>query len=190
MIPINLIRQYHFCPRIVYFNLLTNIKPIYPRHVSLGEDYHKIQEKLSRYRRFKKLHIDFKEIIIDKYFEDKELEIVGKIDTALITQDEIIPIEFKQKSGKKPTFGHILQLYGYGYLLSKAYSLEFKQAFIFYDQNLKLHHINITQKTKDQFFKTLQNIKDILEDEIFPNSNANEAKCSQCEYINFCDDRI
>jgi len=46
MIPINLIRQYHFCPRIVYFNLLTNIKPIYPRHVSLGDAYHQMQEKL------------------------------------------------------------------------------------------------------------------------------------------------
>jgi len=190
MIPINLIRQYHFCPRIVYFNLLTNIKPIYPRHVSLGEDYHKIQEKLSRYRRFKKLHIDFKEIIIDKYFEDKNLEIVGKVDIVLITKNEVIPIEFKQKSSKKPTLGHILQLYGYGYLLSKAYGLEFREAFIFYEQNIKLHHINITPKIKDKFFKTLSSIKKILEDAVFPNCSADENKCSQCEYINFCDDRI
>jgi CRISPR-associated exonuclease Cas4 len=190
MIPINLIRQYHFCPRIVYFNLLTNIKPIYPRHVSLGLDYHKIQEKLSKYRKFKKLNIKYKDIIIDKYFEDEKLQIAGKIDLALICEDEIIPIEFKNINTKKPTYAHVLQLFGYGYLLSQNYNLKFKQAFIIYDNNIKLHHINITPKIKKEFIKTLENIKHILDNGVFPNSSATETKCSQCEYINFCDDRI
>jgi len=34
---------------------MTDIRPAYPRHVSLGEDYHAVQEKLSRHRKFKKL---------------------------------------------------------------------------------------------------------------------------------------
>ena len=76
IIPINLIRQYHFCPRIVYFALLTNIKPIYPRHVDLGIRYHNIQDKLSKYRKFKKLNINYKEILLNKYFEDIDLELI------------------------------------------------------------------------------------------------------------------
>ena len=36
MIQVNLIRQYIFCPRIVYFNLLSNIKPVYPLDNSIG----------------------------------------------------------------------------------------------------------------------------------------------------------
>jgi CRISPR-associated exonuclease Cas4 len=189
MIPINLIRQYHFCPRIVYFNLLTNIKPIYPKHVQLGVEYHNLQEKLSKNRKFKKLNIDYKKVILDKYLENHTLDIVGKVDLALITETSVIPIEFKNID-RKPSYSHILQLYGYGYLLSCEYDLEFKEAFVVYSNNLKLHHINITPKIKKDFIKTLDNIKNILDKGIFPNSSASEAKCSQCEYINFCDDRI
>ena len=84
MIPINLIRQYKFCPRIVYYNLLTNIKPIYPRQVNLGSDYHELQEEMLKSRKFKKFHIDFEEIISDKYFENENFNICGKVDLAFI----------------------------------------------------------------------------------------------------------
>ena len=109
MIPVNLIRQYIFCPRIVYFNLLTNIKPFYPRHVSLGEDYHKLQEKLSKNRKFKKLNIIYDDIILDKYIENTDFNICGKVDLALICHNEIVPIEFKDTQDKKPSYSHILR---------------------------------------------------------------------------------
>jgi CRISPR-associated exonuclease Cas4 len=190
MIPINLIRQYHFCPRIVYYNLLTNIKPIYPRHVSLGEDYHKIQEKLSKNRKFKKLKIYYEKMIINKYLEDESLEISGIIDLALITKTSVIPIEFKENLTKKPNYSHILQLYGYGYLLQKNFNLDFTQAFIIYDKGIKFHHINITSKIKESFLNTLEKIKKIINHGILPSSSATDKQCSQCEYLNFCDDRI
>jgi len=190
MIPVNLIRQYHFCPRIVYFNLLTNIKPVYPRHVSMGEDYHKIQEKLSRHRKFKKLNIHYDKIVIGKYIEDTHLGIVGKVDLALLSKTQVIPIEFKQQYTHKPTFGHMLQLYGYGYLLAQYYDLDFNKAFVIYQNNIKLHQIQITDTIKQSFMDTLDKIKQIESSGVFPNSSANEYKCSQCEYLNFCDDRI
>jgi len=189
MIPINLIRQYHFCPRIVYFSLLTNIKPIYPRHVSLGVDYHKLQEKLSKNRRFIKLHISYNEILQEKYIEDEKLDICGKVDLAFISDNEVIPCEFKNIASK-PSHSHILQLYGYGILLQNEYNKKLSQGFIFHSNNLKLNHIQFNKKIKKDFFKTINNIKQIVSTNILPNSSANENKCGQCEYLNFCDDRI
>jgi len=190
MIPINLIRQYNFCPRIVYYNLLTNIKPIYPRQVSLGLDYHKAQEELSKNRKFKKLKIDYNKVIIEQYIEDETLNILGKVDLALLNDKEIIPIEFKDINSKKPSYSHILQLYGYGLLLSKEYNKEFNRAIIIYSNNMKLFNINITPKIKKDFFETLRNIEKIVDNNILPNSSANDKKCTQCEYINYCDDRF
>jgi len=189
MIPINLIRQYHFCPRIVYFALLTNIKPVYPRHVSLGVDYHKLQEKLSKHRRFKKLHISYNEILQEKYIENEKLDICGKVDLAFISDDEIIPCEFKNISSK-PSYSYILQLYGYGVLLKNKYDKNLSQGFIFHSNNLKLDHIQFNSKIEKDFLQTIKNIKQIVSNNILPNSSANELKCSQCEYLNFCDDRI
>lgn len=189
MIPINLIRQYKFCPRIVYYSLLTNIKPIYPRQVSLGSDYHELQEQMLKSRKFKKFHIDFEEIISDKYFEKEALNICGKVDLAFLCKDEIIPCEFKHID-KKPSYSHILQLVGYGIILEKEYEKDFKNAFIIYGNNMKFHKIEITQKYKKDFFDVIKNIEQILKDDLLPNSSANESKCLQCEYLNFCDDRF
>ncbi len=190
MIAINLIRQYRFCPRIVYYILLTNIKPIYPRQVLLGSDYHHLQEELSKTRKFKKLRIEYDEIILDKYYEDEQLNICGKVDLALICRDEVVPIEFKWIDSKRPSYSHVLQLYGYGLLLSRVYDREFKRAVISYSNNMKLFHIEITPQIREDFFKTLRAIEQIVQNDILPHSSAGEAKCSQCEYLNYCDDRF
>lgn len=190
MIPINLIRQYFFCPRIVYYNLLTNIKPFYPLHVNMGLEFHKMQTKLSKNRKFQKLKIDFEYILMDKYFEDEKLGICGKVDLALICKDEIVPIEFKFANNKKPAYSHILQLFGYGKLLSDNFDKDFKQAVIIYDKYVKIFKIQITKKLEQDFLNTLNKIKQIKENNLLPQSSASEAKCTQCEYINYCDDRI
>lgn len=190
MIPINLIRQYLFCPRIVYFNLLTNIKPLYPRHVDLGVDYHNLQNKLSKNRKFLKLNIKYEEILINRYLEDTILEIGGLVDIAFICKNEVIPMEFKDIEYKKPNLGHKLQLIGYGLLLEKNFNKPFKRAIVSFGNNLKFYEFKATSNLKDRFFEVLNSIKDIQNSEIFPNSSATENKCSQCEYLNYCDDRI
>jgi len=189
MIPINLIRQYKFCPRIVYYNLLTNIKPIYPRQVSLGVDYHNLQEEMLKSRKFKKFHIEYEEILSDKYFENEVLNICGKIDLAFLTKDEVIPYEFKHINSK-PSYSHILQLVGYGILLEKEFQKEFKTAFIVYSNNMKFYKIDITKKHKIDFIEVLKSIEKIVKNDILPNSSANENQCIQCEYLNYCDDRF
>lgn len=189
MIPINLIRQYMFCPRIVYYSLLTNIKPIYPRQVSLGNDYHELQNELLKSRKFKKLDIDYDVVISDKYFENTDLNICGKVDLAFSCKDEIIPIEFKHIE-KKTSYSHVLQLIGYGKLLENKYNKKFEKAFIIYGNNMKFHKIDITQKYIEDFYKVINGIEEILKNDILPNSDANESKCIQCEYLNFCNDRF
>jgi CRISPR-associated exonuclease Cas4 len=189
MIPVNLIRQYKFCPRIVYYNLLTNIKPIYPRQVKLGEEYHTLQDEMLRSRKFKKLNIDYIETLHNCYMYSTTLDICGKVDLAFITKEEIIPCEFKDIESK-PSYSHILQLVGYGILLKREYKKEFRQAFIIYSNNIKFHRVNITSKHEKDFFNVIKSIKGIVSDEILPNSSADQNKCSQCEYLNYCDDRF
>jgi CRISPR-associated exonuclease Cas4 len=189
MIPINLIRQYKFCPRVVYYNLLTNIKPIYPRQVSLGEEYHNLQNEMVNSRKFKKFHIEYDEILSEKYIEDSELNICGKVDMAFISKYEVIPCEFKHIA-KKPSYSHILQIVGYGILLEKKYQKSFKQAFIIHSNNMKFYHIDITENNKKDFFEIVKEIENIVQNNILPNSSADGQKCIQCEYLNYCDDRF
>ena len=189
MINVSLFRQYHFCKRIVYFSLLTNIKPVMPKHTEFGKDFHQKETKLSKARKFKKLNIDFIEVLTDLYIESEKLDINGVVDLCFITESEVVPVEFKYSS-KKPSFAYRLQVVGYGKILEEKYNKPFKRGYIIYDNNLKYHSIALHKNLEDRFFKTLQSIKDIEKEGIFPNSSADESKCLQCEYLNFCDDRF
>jgi len=189
MININLVRQYLFCPRIVYFNLFTNIKPVYPKQVSFGVEYHFLQEKLSKNRKFKKLNIQYNEVILDKFFESEKYGIQGKVDIAFISKDEVVPMEFKNIL-KKPSFSYIMQVVGYGLLLEENYNKDFKRGFVIYGNNLKFYSFFMDDRLKSKFFNIISEIKNIENNGLFPNSSASDNKCLQCEYLNFCDDRF
>ena len=189
MIALNLIRQYRFCPRIVYYYLLTDIKPVYPRHVSMGEAFHELQTKLSKNRRFAKLRIDYDEVLHKKYIESDRLGICGEVDLALIG-NEVVPIEYKHLKRKRVSFGHILQLYGYGLLLREHYGKPFERALIIYGNKLKFEQIETTPQIETAFFETLKAIRQIAQTGVMPNSSASEPQCKQCEFLNFCDDRF
>jgi radical SAM protein with 4Fe4S-binding SPASM domain len=55
---------------------------------------------------------------------------------------------------------------------------------------MKIFNVEIKNKIKDDFFKILKDIEQIEKNNILSHSNADDKKCSQCEYLNFCDDRI
>lgn len=190
MIALNLFRQYIFCPRIVYFKVLTDINPHYPYYVKEGNEYHDKQELLSKNRKFKKLNIDFDEKILNSYFEDKGYDICGIVDLAIYNEIEIYPIEFKLNLTKNIPLGHKLQLYGYGLLLSKEFNKISNRGFIIYSNNSKAKEIEFNASLKNEFFKVLDSIKKIIDNGNMPFSSATENKCSQCEYINFCNDRF
>lgn len=61
---------------------------------------------------------------------------------------------------------------------------------IVYSNNVKVFNIEVTSKHKEDFLKTVNSIKNMLNSAILPDSSASEAKCLQCEYLNFCDDRF
>ena len=189
MIPVNLIRQYIFCPRIVFYNLLTDIKPQFPRHVSFGTEYHTLQDELLKNRRFKKLNINYREIVTGKYFSMQDPGIGGIVDLGFVCEDEVVPVEYKFIDGK-PSLSHKLQLAAYGKLMSEYYGLPARRGIIIYSNNIKFYQVVFSREIWNKLQKVIAGIQKIVDTEIFPDSSATEKQCSQCEYLNYCNDRI
>ena len=188
-IPVNLIRQYIFCPRIVFYNLLTDIKPQFPRHVSMGSEYHMLQDELLKNRRFKKLNIKYKEVVSGKYFAMENPPLGGIVDLGFVCENEVIPVEYKFID-TKPSLSHKLQLAAYGKLMSEHYKLPVNRGIIIFSTNIKFYQVPFTPEIWKKLDRTITGIQKILDSEIFPDSSASEKQCSQCEYLNFCNDRI
>ncbi len=190
MIQVNLIRQFIFCPRIVYFNLLSNIKPVYPLHVAQGNLYHNKQNKLFAIRDFAKLNLSYKEKLNNIYLEDEDLFLCGVIDTCFICEDEVVVVEYKDTNKSIIPHSHKMQLTAYSLLLSKKYNKKCNRGIIIYGNNMKYKEVQITEAYIKQLQEILSKINKMVEKAIFPDSPASEKKCLQCEYLNYCDDRF
>lgn len=190
MIQINLIRQYIFCPRIVYFNLLSNIKPVYPLHVLHGNKYHSKQDTLFSIRDFKKFHIDYKEKVNNLYLESDTYGLCGIVDTFFICDSEIIVLDYKNTNKSSISYSHKMQLTAYSLLLSEKYGKPCNRGIIAYGNNMKFIEVKILENDIKNLEKILLQINIMLEKAVFPDSSAGENKCLQCEYLNYCDDRF
>lgn len=187
-IPIHLLRQYSFCERIPNFQELLKLNPPRPQWVKQGEELHKKQQKVFKNRTLKRFGLEAAKQDFNITVDSSSLQLHGIVDSVLITDEQIYPIEFKL-AGKKPTKGQLLQLTAYGMLLEKTYKLPCKTGFILYEERGKTHTVNFTEKSKQQVKNVRNKIIKGLENALMPHSSATASQCTQCEYLNYCNDR-
>ena len=187
-LPINLIRQYCFCPRIPYFQELLKLDPPRPLWVKQGEDFHLKQEKVFKYRTLKRFHLEQAKQEFNVFVSADNLQLHGVIDSVLLSADAIYPIEFKL-NGYKPNKGQILQLTAYAMVATQKYDLPCDKGFILYTNKGKTNPIVFKSKDKEQVIFIRDRILDNLEKSYLPDSPATPAQCTQCEYLNHCNDR-
>ncbi|MDD2974355.1 MAG: CRISPR-associated protein Cas4 [Aliarcobacter cryaerophilus] len=188
-LPIHLIRQYLFCPRVVYFLEVLSIPKVSPIWVKEGENYHKSQEKLFKKRtlaRFKLENASFWQNVNLSY---SDLNFYGICDALIISDTNIYPVEIKLH-GQKPTKAQKMQLIAYGVLAEKIYKKDFNLGFISFEKNAKTVPINVNNDMKQEVQKIVNEIINLIKSEKLPYSNAEDEKCTQCEFLNYCNDRF
>ncbi|WP_419234369.1 CRISPR-associated protein Cas4 [Aliarcobacter cryaerophilus] len=188
-LPIHLIRQYLFCPRVVYFLEVLSIPKESPIWVKEGENYHKSQEKLFKRRTLSRFNLENADFWQNVNLSYSDLNFYGICDALIISDTNIYPVEIKLH-GQKPTKAQKMQVIAYGILAEKKYKKEFNLAFISFEKNVKTVPINVDIKMKQDVQKTVNEIINLIKSEKLPYSNAEDEKCTQCEFLNYCNDRF
>ena len=67
-VPVNLIRQWCYCPRVVYYIELTNIPIHRPIWVKQGEDFHQLEEKLWQRRNLSRFDLKKGKTYISSFY--------------------------------------------------------------------------------------------------------------------------
>ena len=75
-------------------------------------------------------------------------------------------------------------------LLEEKYSTNITKGFILYGKKGKTIPIEITQGRRKTVLDFLEKIISSGNKGVIPASDASTNKCSQCEYLNFCADRM
>ena len=188
-IPASLLRQQLFCPRIPFFQEIMGFTPEQPFWVAQGNSFHSRQKKLSSFRGFSRFALEKGKNHFDCTMCSEKLGLHGVADLVIETDNEIFPVDFKTEH-KKIYKGQVLQVIAYGQLASEHFGKPFCKAFILSEKQGKTIAYNFDASWQILLNETIEKIRNIFKKGIMPDSPASRKKCIQCEYLNFCNDRL
>jgi CRISPR-associated exonuclease Cas4 len=187
-LPVHLLRQHRFCPRVPWFQELLNFKPPQPQWVRQGVAFHQHQESVFRHRTLKRFGLEQASKHFHLPVQSGRWQMHGIVDCALETETAVYAVEIKM-AGRKPAKGHILQVVAYGLLLADMRAKPCPRAFVVIEQRGKTWPVEIMPSHIDQVIRIRNEILNNLERACMPDSAATDAQCTQCEYLNHCNDR-
>lgn len=187
-VPVSLLRQYCFCPRIVFFSEIMGVSPASPMWVSQGVDNHLRQSMLEKRRGLAKFGLEKAEKHFHVELKSARLRLHGVADAVLISDSGISILEFKPEA-KSVSRGQIIQAVAYGLLAEEQFGIGLHGVYILHGQRGKTKTACDIQTWRAVVLDLTSSLHKDLEAGIMPPSDAASSKCGQCEYINFCADR-
>lgn len=187
-IPINLIRQWCYCPRVVFYQELLTMAVKRPRWVQQGSDFHQHEEKLWRRRDLSRFNLESGERYHNLSLASKKLGLHGIADMGIETEDQVFAIEFKLTAHAQKR-GDVLQLTAYAMLMEEHFKKTAKVGIIV-GKGKKLYKISMTNTLREAVIDTAHKIRQMLLRGLKPESDATVTQCCNCEYLNHCNDRL
>lgn len=187
-VPANLIRQWCYCPRVVYYMELMDMPIHRPSWVKQGEEFHRLQEKLWQRRNLSRFKLASGKIHHNLTMRSEDLGLHGIVDMAIETEEAVYPVEFKLSPSNKKR-GDILQLTAYAMLLEKYFGKSSPVGFLA-GKGKFLHSIDIDSARQQEVTAVVGAIIEMLQRGTKPETSATVVQCCACEYVNFCNDRL
>ncbi|MCX8176075.1 MAG: CRISPR-associated protein Cas4 [Candidatus Bathyarchaeota archaeon] len=186
------IKHFIYCPRIVYFEKVLHVEP---QLGSQQEESKKIHEKLEEEELRRKGAILYSKELenVEKFFKvpltSKKLNLQGVIDCIIKSDNEYIPVDYKNMESNKgkPWIDHKYQLAAYALLIEENYNTIVKKGYINYTTEKLTTKVDITPTIKTHIKRILTQIEEIIKKEKPPLIRVVKEKCTGgCGYKWIC----
>ena len=187
MIPVTDLKQWAYCPRIVYYErfLPGAGKPTAKmREAVFAQDR---IESLEMRRSLRKYGWEDAERRFGMWLRDEALGLSGRLDLALVAGERAAVVDFKLTSGE-PGENHRMQLAGYALLVEGALGLTCTDGFLYRIPDDRVFPIELTAELRDRVRAAVGAIGELERSEILPAATTVRARCAECEYANYCGD--
>lgn len=188
LIPVTWIKQYHFCPRIIYYLGVSGHSERLTESMLEGREFHSSEERKAKRR--KTVGGEKKELVKTQWnrlnITSTKLGLYGTVDGVAETDDGLIVVENKwMKAPKRPYPGHIYQTVAYAMLVEEAFGKPVRKIVVRYVRDEKSFEIPLTEDLRRHILWTISKIKSIIENERTPRIRESK-KCLNCGFKKIC----
>jgi CRISPR-associated exonuclease Cas4 len=203
MLTVSDVKQYPYCPRIVYYSYLL---PLRARPTTYkmreGQRAHERLEELEERRSLRAYGLASGVRHFDVALTSERLGLSGRLDMVIETSPapgqrsshEVIPVDFKNTEGTAPGtrsgvgLNHKYQLTAYALLVEEVWKRPVRRGFIYVALEKRAVEVRITANMRGWVRKALREIRAMLATETKPPATRVRARCKDCEFRNYCDD--
>lgn len=183
------LKQWAYCRRIAFYQLCKPLEAGVTEPMREGKRVQDAIERLEQRRKVREYGLESAERLFGLTLVSDRLGLSGQIDLALRTPTAVVPVDFKHTTGP-PRPNHGVQLCAYGLLLEEHLSLPALRGFVYRVPDDAIFEVAFDESLRATLQQAIADIKDMVAKESFPEPADSIAKCLNCEYLNFCNDRL
>ena len=211
------LRQYVYCPRIIYFRYCAPVRPPPTYKMAEGRRQHERVEELEQRRSLRAYGLSDGERLFGVHLSSERLGIAGTMDMVILRRHEAIPVEFKhaevrttaarpRTAGRSPTpaepeeaeegsgaevavaLHHKYQLAAYALLAEERWQLPAWRCFVYFVAARRAAEVAITPGMRDYTRRLLREMRQMIALQRMPPATRRVQRCWECEYRRFCND--
>lgn len=181
------IRQFHYCPRVVYFTYVQPLERPTTYKMAHGQEAEERADALENRRTLDRYGLHEGRRVFDAPLESPSLALSGRADMLIITSNHVYPVEFKY-TDEEPAPNHYLQVVAYAMMAREQYRLPAPHGYLVRLSDGEVWQAEITPDACEKVIASLQRIRQMIDAERFPDPPDARGKCVDCEFRRFCGD--
>lgn len=181
------IRQYVYCPRIIYFNYVVPV----PRHVTFkmqkGQTVHADFSAVEKRRTLAKYRLEEGTREFRVPLKSEKLGLIGNLDMLISGENGLYPVEFKSTFGSIGIH-HKYQLVAYTMMVEEIRRRPVREGFVYLIPQKRIEKIVLDEGVRFYTKKLCTGIRNVITGGVFPQGTRRKGRCRDCEFRNYCMD--
>lgn len=181
------IRQYMYCPRIIYFNYVV----VVPRHTTLKMEKGKTAQedfsRLEKRRTLAKWGLEDGQREFHVPVKSEKMGLYGVLDMVITSDSGLYPVEYKNTLGRVGIH-HKYQLIAYAMMLEEERRRPVREGFIYLIPQNRLEKFLVDEGARFYTKKLCTQMRNLIDTQTFPEATRKRERCKDCEFRNYCRD--
>lgn len=179
------IRQYVYCPRVVYFNYVLPVPRRHTVKMDVGREAHVDFSDLEKRRTLAKYKLTEGERQFRVPLSSSRLGLTGVLDMLIVSPAGHFPVEFKSTSGGMGLH-HKYQLVTYAMMVEAALGQPVKTGFVYIIPSKQVVPVLVHQGARTHVLRVLGAMCNMVVSQRMPPVIRSQSRCRDCEFKNYC----
>ena len=181
------LKQFVYCQRIFYYLSVQAIRPPATGLMRRGQQMQCEFERLEPRRVLSRYGLEDARRHFSVSLADPRLHLSGQADLLLEVADRLAVVEFKASDAPLAE-NHRFQLAAYAIMAERQFQKPCPTAFALFVDRGEIEEIPVDAELRTSVADALGRMRDVLRDQGFPPPTPVRARCTNCEFRNFCGD--